>query len=56
MRILTAEPLGVCWTDGIAIRPSGDQGIAQCSPSRGSKAARLPQLRLHRVWLVVVTA
>lgn len=35
MRIVTAEPLGVCWTDSITNRPSGDQGIAQCSPIKG---------------------
>lgn len=47
VRMFTAEPLGFCWRDGTTTRPSTGQGIAPCFPSRGSKAARLPQLSLH---------
>ena len=47
VRMFTVEPLGFCWRDGITARAGTGQGIAQGSPSRGSKAARLPQLSLH---------
>lgn len=46
VKMFTAEPLRFCWGDGITARPGAGRRIAQCSPSRGSKAARLPQLSL----------